>query len=336
MALVWAEPWDQYGGTASLIPNSGYSQSPTSLFNSPVRTGGWSMGGALPAIRPLDTPTNKVGQGFAIWANGTAPYTSDFNTTGARWYSTGNTQELSLGGNLQLGISVYDRNHTLVGSTPPNKLISSGWTWIEAVAIENSAGVNTGYVEVRINGVQQLVINNINLPNQFTAHGVGGFFGAFNIDDWICWNGLGASNNTFMGDRRLFVSYPNANGVQQDFTASAGSAYTCVKNSPPVDTTYIEGVLAGNVSEFAKDLTGINSTDIAAMVICGRLFKTDAGIASGRVGVDSSGNVANSAEQFPGTVGSYFYYPVEQNPNGNIPWTRAAYDAANIRITRVS
>jgi hypothetical protein len=333
MALVWADPFDQYGGTASLIPQSGYSQSPSTLVN-PGRTGTWGMGGAIPAIRALNTPTNKVGQGFAVFANGTAPYTNTNSTTGGRWYSAGNTVELVVGGNLQLGVSVYDRTNALIGSTAPNLLLSGGWTWIEAVAIQNTGGVGTGSVEVRINGVQRLVINGVNLPNQFTAHGIGGFFGSFTMDDWITWDGSGANNNNFMGDRRLLVCYPNANGALQDFTPSVGNAFDRVNDAPPVDTSYIEGALAGNISEFPKDAISLASTDIAAVVVMGRIFKTDAGVATGRIGINSNATVNNSAELFPGTTGTFFQYPIELDPNGAIPWTKAAADAASIRLTR--
>jgi hypothetical protein len=160
--------------------------------------------------------------------------------------------------------------------------------------------------------------------------------GNYYFDDWIMWDTTGTVNNDFMGDRRLYLSLPNANGVQQDFTASAGSAFNCVNQIPAVDTTYIQGAAAGNVSEFTKGAIGIGSNDIAAMVVIGRLFKSDAGVASGRVGIDSAGNVLNSVEYFPGTTGAWFKLFAERDPNGTIAWTRAAADAANIVITRVT
>jgi hypothetical protein len=236
-----------------------------------------------------------------------------------------------------LSLGIYDRTSTLKGQTPPNQLIIGSYVWVEAKWTGNVGGViNTGSVEVRVNGVTQVIVNGLNLPNLFAYHMVGGTTNSnTNLDDWIAWDDSGAINNNFLGDRRLFVSYPNANGVPQDFTPSAGAAWDCLNNSPPVDTTYVDGAAAGNVSQFAKDLIGIASNDIAAAVIVGRLFKTDAGVASGRVGINSAGFVVNSAEMFPGTTGAWFQLIQELDPNGNIPWTRANYDAANLVLTRV-
>jgi hypothetical protein len=63
---------------------------------------------------------------------------------------------------------------------------------------------------------------------------------------------LALTNNNFMGDRRLLASFPNANAALQNFTPSAGNAFACVNQVPPVDTTFIDGAAAGNISEFTK------------------------------------------------------------------------------------
>jgi hypothetical protein len=127
----------------------------------------------------------------------------------------------------------------------------------------------------------------------------------------------------------------NSDGVLQDFVPSAAPAWDCLNNAPPVDAgPYVDGAAAGDISEYGKSAIGVNSNDIACAVIIGRLFKTDAGVASGRVGINSNGNVVNSAEQFPGTNGAWFRLFQPTNPDGNIPWSRPAYDAANLRLTR--
>lgn len=340
MALVWAEPFDQYGGTLALVANSGYSSTAISGVNATGRTGNFAaalgVGGYLE--RALAVPTTTVGMGMAIFPGvGQTGSRNDYKSNGFQWESAANVIELNVVCMPDLSFGVYDRNHILKGQTPPNQYAANAWTWVEARAIGNSAGANTGIVEVRVNGFSRLIVNGIDLPNAFAFHAMGGFVGGtFSIDDWIVWDGTGVKNNTFMGDRRLVIDLPNANGATQNFTASAGSAFNCVNVVPPVDTTYIEGAAAGNVSEFSKTGIGINSTDIAAVVICGRMFKTDAGVASGRIGINSVGNVSNSAELFPGTTGVFFYFPVENDPNGGIPWTRASVDAANLRVTRVT
>lgn len=339
MSLVWAEPFDQYGGSTSLIASFGYSNASIANVNATGRTGSFAatISGANVLRRALNNSVTTLGQGFALNQIGGAFGSVGLSNSGLRWESAGNVAELTIAPRSDLSLGVWDRTGTLVGTTAPNQIFAGSFSWIEAKATGNSAGAGTGIVEVRINGVQKLIINGINLPNAFAFVNPGGNNnngGAFIFDDWIVWDTNGTKNNDFMGDRRLFLSLPNANGVPQDFTASAGSAFDCVNNAPAVDTTFIQGA-AGNVSEFSKAGVGIGSNDIAAMVICGRMLKSDAGVASGRLGVDSNGNIVNSPELFPGTTGAWFQQIQELDPNGNIPWARSAYDNANIVITRV-
>jgi hypothetical protein len=255
------------------------------------------------------------------------------------WQSAGNVTEMNVSAMSDGSVAVFDRTGTLKGQTPPNMLIPDSYQWIEAVAIQNTGGVGTGYAEIRVNGIQKCVVNGINLPNVFAYHGIGGAGAGnqnFNFDDWICWDGTGTYNNTFMSDRRLVLCVPNGNGANQDFTITGAqpTAWQSCNAIPPVDTNYITGAAAGNISEFTKQNVTINSTDIAAVVVIGRIFKSDAGTASGRIGIDSAANVINSPAINPGTTPAWYQFAVERDPNGTIPWTRTAVNNANIRITR--
>jgi hypothetical protein len=265
---------------------------------------------------------------------------NDFNTFGHRYFSAGNVMECNIGIMPDGSVAVFDRTNVKKGQSAPNKFIVDSFVWLETKCIGNTGGANTGSVEVRIQGIPVLTVNGINLPNAFAFHGIGGF-GAGNqscwFDDWIVWNTIGpnAWENDFMGDRRLYLSFTNSNGALQDFTASTPPAWDCLNNAPPVDAgPYVDGAAAGNISEFGKSAIGVNSNDIACAVVIGRIFKTDAGTASGRIGINSNGNVVNSAEKFPGLTGAWFKLFQPTDPNGNIPWTRPNYDASEIRLTR--
>lgn len=343
--LIWAEPFEQYGGNFALLGNSGYNI----IYGAPVgpgRTGTRAIqfnqlivGQDGRLTRPFDVLKTDVGMGMAFNPQGGGMLANNFNSGGFRLYDAGMNYAFNVGVMSDGSIGVWDAAQSFQGKTPANLVYPDTWTWVEVKILGNTAGLGTGHVEVRVQGVTQLIINNINIFNPFGYYAIGGA-GAGNqsiwFDDWIVWDTTGVSNNTFMGDRRLWWSMPNANGLPQQFIPSAGAAFNCVNQVSPVDTTFIQSTAPGDVSEFAKQGIGINSTDIAAVVVVGRLLKTDAGMASARVGINSNGNVANSTELFPPiTVGQYFYYPVERDPNGNLPWTKAAADAANIRVTRV-
>lgn len=339
MTLVWVEPFDQYGANNAIYLGGSFGYTDTALSSWPAgRTGTYALGlfNAGVLRRALDTSVVNCGQGAAL--NPQVGINNDVWTgQGMRFESAGKTPELLCTVLSDNSIGVFDRTSALKGKTAANTIILSTYQWIEIKAIGNTAGVNTGSCEVRINGIQKVVVNGINLPNSFAFVAIGGSTsGQVWFDDWIVWDTNGTKNNDFMGDRRLVLSLTNANLALQDFTPSAGNAWDCLNDTPPVDAgPYVNGAAAGNISEFTKTGIGIASNDIAAAVVIGRMFKTDAGVASGRVGINSSANVVNSAEFFPGTTGAWFRLIQELNPNGNIAWLQAAYDAAAIRITRV-
>lgn len=335
MALIWAEPFDQYGGNSAIVIQNGYSAVNISSFQA-GRTGANSVQLFSSLIsRPLSVPVATLGQGAAF--NFQSCGGNNVGNVGLLFASAGFTFEATVSVMPDLSLGVWDRTFTLKGQTPPHVLVGGSWVWVEAKLIGNVGGViNTGSIEVRVNGITKVTVNGLNLPNLIAFSVLGGstnsncFF-----DDWIVWDTTGTKNNDFMGDRALYMSVPNTNvAAHQDFVPSAGNAFSCVNLVPPVDTTFIEGNAAGNISEFTKGAIGIASTDIAAVVVMGRLFKSDAGAATGRVGINSVGNVLNSPSITPGTTGAFFTEIVELDPNGNIPWTKAAADAANIRITR--
>lgn len=342
MSLVWAEPFDQYGSNLSgLLAQSGYSTVKGTTCGG--RTGSygiqfnWFFGGQDGWLtRPLDTSTAIIGQGAAINPQGGQMNANNANGAGFIWNSAGGTREMNVSAMSDGSLAIFDRTGTKVGQTPANMLIPNTWIWVEAVAKQNTGGANTGYAEIRVQGNSQCIVNNINLPNVFAYHGMGGA-GSGNqncqFDDWIVWNGLGTKNNNFMSDRRLVFCTPNGNGATNQFAFTGATAWQSCNVIPPVDTTYIDGAV-GNISDFTKAAIGINSTDIAALVAVGRLFKSDAGTATGRIGINSNSNVNNSADFSPGTTGAFYYYPVELDPNGSVAWTKAAADAALVRITR--
>lgn len=337
--LLWVEPWDQYLTTTALVATSGYANVGLSGTNAPGRTGtqaAWIFNSGF-TRKAMDAPATTLGQGSAWRLNG-AVGGSNYQNGGFRFESAGPLYEASVVALPNLGIGVYDRTGTLVGQTRPNLLFINSYVWVEAKCIKNTAGVNTGQVIVKVNGQLEVTVNGINLPNSFEYFAIGAAANTeIFMDDWIVWDNSGAVNNDFMGDRRLFVSYPDANLALQDFTPTpAGNAWDRINDAPPNDAAYIAGAAAGNISEFTKQGIGINSTDIAAVVAIARMFKSDAGVASGRVGLKSNATVVNSAAYFPGTTGSYTRLIQELDPNGAIPWTKAAADAAAIRVTRDS
>lgn len=355
MALVWAEPFDQYGSTLSMAnmalmaQSFGYStvvQGNSWVTGAAARTGvSLRMAGSNGLLkRTLNNSATTLIQGVGLFFNAANSGHNATLNSGLAAESAGATEFL-ITQNASNGFNVYDRTNTLVGSTPPNVAPQGVWMYLEAKATINTGGginPNTGVVVLRVNGVTQLTVNGINLPNQFTIARLGGN-GLWDatVDDWYVCDQTGAINNDFLGDRRLVWSVPNAGTAQADFTANpAGTPFDRINDSPPTgaptDTAWIEGAAAGNISDFARTSVNIAGNDIAGVVLVGRLAKSDAGACTGTIGINSNGNVLNSVPLNPGTSFGYFQSIVELDPNGNIPWTRAAVDAALSRITRTA
>lgn len=343
MALIWAESFDVYGASEPLVHQAGYNSitfdgPTTNLAFVRTGTGAGFFSGFGAGLNRACALSDTIGQGCGwmptVVGGGTV------NDCCFRLWDNGPALQCSVGVMPDLSVAVFDSTNTKVGQSAINLFTLNNYSWIEVRVDRNVGGVvNTGKVEVRVQGVTVLIVNGINLPNQFAYFGIskqggGGGTTQTYIDDWIVWDTTTAQNNDFMGDRRLWVSYPNANDALQDFVPTAAPAWDCLNNSPPIDTTYIEGAASGNISEFGKSAIGINSNDVAAIVVWGRLAKSDAGAASAKLGLTSGAVTLNSADINPGTTFAFSQVSFPLDPNGNVPWTRASADAAQARITR--
>lgn len=351
MSLVWAEPFDQYGSSLTManvglmMQSFGYStvNNPQAVVTGAgARTGiSYRFAGSNGQLkRTLNTSASTLIQGLGVFFNAASGGHNALLNSGLAGESAGAVTEFLVVQNASNGFDVYDRSNVNKGSTPPNVAPQGTWLYLEAKASVNSAGVNTGQVIVRVNGVTQLTVNGINLPNNFTVARIGGN-GLWDatLDDWYVCDQAGAFNNDFLGDRRLIWSVPNAATAQADFTANpAGNPFDRINDSPPTgaptDTQWIEGAAAGNISDFARTSINVAGNDVAGVVLVGRIAKSDAGACTATIGINSVGNVLNSVPLNPGTSFGYFQSVVERDPNGNIAWTRAAVDAALSRITR--
>lgn len=338
MAILFFEGWDQYGGNEGLVPTWGYVDLDGNL-SSPGRTGAWcrhSYDAGNVCRVPLDNPvTTVIGAGEA-WNMIGCSYDSQ-DMCGMRFEAAGKSARAKIVAQSDMSIAVYDGPGNFKGKTAPNVLTVGSYEYVEAKVTMNTGGAGTGQVIIRVNGVLKLTVNGIDLPDPIAFFSSGSpYRSGFYRDDTVVWDDSGPDNNDFLGDRALFFSIVNAADAAQDFVPSTGTAVSCVDNVPPDDSIYIEGNGAGDFSEFQKAPIGIGSNDVAAVIAIGRVFKSDAGTAEGRLGINSNGNTVNSPTFAPGTTGQWFKHVQNTDPNGGIAWTRSAADLAAIRITRDS
>jgi hypothetical protein len=337
MALLWAEGFGAYGTSLAIAASNGYQTfAPSSLSTVNPRTGPYSAlisTSAAKAIRrTLDTAQPIVGSGAAFRWN-TAPAATTNN--GLILEKAGNTQQIRMGFGNDLSVNILNSAGTVLGTTGPNAFSLNTYVYAEI-----KCDATNGIAQLNVSNNPPVIVTGLVLSSTTSVCLGNPVSGAtsynYQIADWTIWDGTGTKNNDFLGDRRCVTVFPNADtALNQWQPTPAGSAFSCVDNVPPVDTTFIEGLNPGDITELQKAALGIATNDICGVVLLGRVAKTDAGTSTFRLGINSSGHVLNSPEIAPNTTFGYFRNIVELDPNGNIPWTQTAVDAALLRITRV-
>lgn len=326
MALVWADGFDHWGNAAAAL-NGGYQLFEQNPSTTQKRTGAYSFQLFGGFRRVLDATATKIGVPIATFLTAAC---------GQQWLKIERaigTTSVGLQFNADLSISLLN-NNAVVGTTPPNKYILNTWEqWEIKADMSGAAGAHT--IELRKNGLTDnlLTVTGLTILGPFTSvfarqDQIVGFF----VDDFCIWDGVGPDCNDWLGDRRCATSFISADAIEQDWLPNTGSAWSNL-NSVPAGANYIQSVNAGDVSEFEKTPISILTTAIAGVVIYGNCLKVDAGSAGYRLGMNKSGIVQNSPVINPGTSYSYGHYIMQRDPDG-IAWTRAVFDAANVRITR--
>lgn len=332
MSIIWAESFDFYGTSTAAFALRGYIVGNETSFSTTARTGTRALAtsGATNdqyLRKILDNPETVLGIGCGFRPGGLSTSSTNvpgFKVGGARW-----------GVNNSLGITVVSNAGAIVGQSANNILTTGTYFWIESKFESNGDG--TGNIEVRVNGATVVAVNGLSMGASFTEWRFqqGNNSSSQIIDDLVIWNDAGTLYNDFVGDRRCFTSFPNADETLQEWTPSTGtSGFAMIDESTPSDTDYVEALANGDISEFEKDVIGINTNDIAAVQIIGRALKDDTGPAGFRLGINSNGVVQNSQRFLPNTTVTYFDTIIERDPNGSIAWTKTAVDAATVRITR--
>lgn len=342
MALRHFEHFDLYGtSTAALVLVSGVSfvvGAGGTLTTTTARTGShcYEVGnGARSQMRFTlsDNPT-ILGQGAAFYA-ASAP-SGNQGGGGLRFITAAGDILKILPNNLG-GITAY-LNATTIASSAAGLFSVASWFWIEAKA---ATGAGTGTLEVRLNGndTPVLSLTGLALPGSFVGATIGmeasAGQGTARFDDWVVWDTEGDDIFDFMGDTFIIVGPPEADTAVADWDASTGtSRFAMIDESVPSDTDYIQSDALGEACEFTHPAFNLGVGSIAAIGSQTRAFKSDAGAASYATGIASGGAASMSDEIALATGPNVHRHLSPRNPNGNVPWTQAAANAARLRVER--
>lgn len=237
------------------------------------------------------------------------------------------------------------RNGTLVGSASSNALVSnSGWHYIELIITIGpaSAGTPNGSAEVWVDNVQWLVLSGVNTKNSSNQSVNKVRFGATS-NGTSYWKDIyivettGGVITTRRGDRQVQVIYPNAAGVNQQFSNTGGVSQTASVQDgrshsgtwPDGDTSYISDSVSPHISDFAHDALSAGSIDA---VVHASYLRSDVGTA-GIVQVALSGAAMRSAPALAiGNTYNYFFDVMEIDPNTGAAWTVANFNSATFGV----
>jgi hypothetical protein len=216
---------------------------------------------------------------------------------------------------------------TILGTSSAGALSSvKGWHYLEFRATMSSSGE----VEVRVNGVQKLLLTSVdttesanNVVNGF-ALSRGLSSSAFSgFDDVYVLDTTGSSPfDDFLGDIRIIELLPNAAGDSTQWTPNAGANWD--RNDDVTqdgDTTYVSSSTDGD-----EDLYNLTLPDSAATTIRAAKFmvtarKTDPGARDIEVLCKSGTTTDASAPQTMTEVYVEYTNTYTQNPDTSADWT---------------
>ena len=262
------------------------------------------------------------------------------------WWD-GSSRQLSLYNDNSGRFRVY-RNYpggVLLG-TGTYSLPVGSWVYVEwKVAFAPGA---TGSVELRINGASDLIVNSVQTTtsgnawaNKLNLAGSRNYGGGNSqrYQDLYVLDNTGAQNNDFLGDCRVELRVPNADGAMQQFATvvpNTAGHYAKVAEIPhDSDTSYVEDATVGNVETYLRAALAATAGVVRGVQFSTVAKRSDAGPKTIASAVRIGGVNYFGAAKTPSTV-----YTVEDNrdilelnPATGLPFTIAEVNASEFGFT---
>ncbi|MFP6411774.1 hypothetical protein [Pseudomonas aeruginosa] len=228
----------------------------------------------------------------------------------------------------------YEQLITTSVTTAPAR----GWHYIE---LQVTQGTSNGVLAVRINGVlaiQMTAQNTIQGGGQLLTAFLGAIPGqscplTLDVDDFYILDASGTINNTFLGDVRVDALKAQADGSLNQWTVTPSGTAAWEAVSDEDETTNITAPSAGLRQSFDVAPLPVMATPAVFGVQLTMLArKTDAGLGKLKGLVVSGAQTAVSPEVILQEQQAWQCALFERNPNGNVQWTEAAFNAAEFGV----
>lgn len=355
MSILWMDGFEHYGngttGRDNMTLYGAYASSSGVTSTTYARTGTYSYrlgnGDNLQFRRTFGTTKSSVGYGCAFYCP-TLP-TNNNSVLLATFLNNAGISLISIMVNPTGFIEVWNASTSTSGSQQAittSQVVQPGtWHHFECFFTPNGSSSS---IEVRVDEIT--VIDDpsivIGLDNGTGAtstetSSVRATFASvlsysFYVDDIYAWDTSGSYNNDFLGDKRVATLFPNGDTAEADWTPNSGATgYTQIDElSPDGDTSYVTSSTAGDISEYDFEAMPSNAIGITGVQIYTLARKTDAGACDIRTDIVSGSYSSSGETQTCTTAYTTKLNTFETDPNTGALWTRAAVDAAKIRLER--
>lgn len=331
---------DPSSGTidSAIFRNSGQSlriNSPIGItskrLNSPVSNVVFGFGWRLSAI-PSNTTLDSSGGGVAFVGN----YASGGDGEGQ--FCIGVLSDGKLRAARVRGFGTSGPNIPTVIGTGTTVFATNTWYYVEVrVFIHATAGA----VEIRVNGVVDLLLTGVNTKGAtsstvtaeyFSLHGAAS--AAYFFDDLYVRSEASATEVTggFMGDIKVKPFYPNGDGTYSALTPSSGTThYNLVDEASPNTTDYVSSITA--LQKDSYNFQDISETgSIKAVQVGAYCYKTDAGFRGVDVFIKSGATEEFGTSKPLSVTPKYALKQWDQDPNTSTDWSQANLNAAEFGV----
>lgn len=341
MSLLFCEGFDHFEVLEDIAeaypaaPTTGISLQTTTAFGRgrcvrlPTTT---TAGDFRVPITPVPSGT-VVGAGIRVRLNSVP---ADSQRRGILGFIDNSTVQfrLAIASDGSLRIDTGGANNLFTGF----RLALGVWYHIEAKYICADSG---GYFEVRVDGTTVYTftgdtrgggtgtINWAMGPQSLAS----GSMGEMDFDDWVVWDGTGTSENDWLGDVEVQTEFATANDVVTDWTANTGTHWDAINDAgEDGDATFISTTTVNSPASFVMSNLEGSPNRVLGAQITAIARKSDSGNRSIRLGVVSNAVVGEGADAALGLTYGMAYAMLPRNPDGNVAWTPATFNAALARV----
>lgn len=345
--------FDHYGANTALLLNGPYAQaSSVTLDATAARTGTRGLkltAGTGILRRVLGADLSEVGIGFAFKVNSLPSGSTDLTLCQLR--DNGNYQivTLTLSSTGQIIATRGGNTGALLGTSSP-VVYTGSYQHLETLFVCDASG---GAIEVRLNGVTVLNITGADTLTHETTVGVfstalpaqyamgGTRVAILNsadmwIDDLMCWDTLSGDEIVdFVGDKKVYTRFPDADTATNDWVPSSGSeSFEMLNNNPPIDTDYLSAEAMGDTVIVGIEDLPPEVISIAAIMTASRLWKSDAGVGSVIASIISGASESDGADNALSLAPTYYHDVHATDPATGAPWTLSGFNAAQYQLYR--